>query len=210
LLALNAAIEAARAGEHGKGFAVVASEVRKLAERSQTAAGEISKLSGSSVEIAESAGAMLNKLVPDIRKTAELVKEIAASSEEQNSGATQVNKAVQELDKVIQQNASASEEMASSSEELASQAEQLQSAIDFFKVVDDGRHSAKAAARTPVKAHVTAPVKAHAPAPVKAPAPKAKAAPSTNRLARTGAASGVMIDLDAGGQGSSDTEFERF
>ena len=131
LLALNAAIEAARAGEHGKGFAVVASEVRKLAERSQKAAGEISKLSSSSVEIAESAGQMLDNLVPDIRKTADLVKEIASGSEEQNTGAAQINKAIQELDKVIQQNASASEE-------LASQAEQLQSAIEFFKVSDEG------------------------------------------------------------------------
>jgi len=144
LLALNAAIEAARAGEHGKGFAVVASEVRKLAERSQTAAGEISKLSGSSVEIAEAAGQMLDKLVPDIRKTADLVKEITASSEEQNAGAGQINKAIQELDKVIQQNASASEEMASSSEELSSQAEQLQSAIEFFKT-DDGARVARRA-----------------------------------------------------------------
>ncbi|MFT3784477.1 MAG: methyl-accepting chemotaxis protein [Nibricoccus sp.] len=147
LLALNAAIEAARAGEHGKGFAVVASEVRKLAERSQTAAGEISKLSSSSVEIAEAAGQMLDKLVPDIRKTADLVKEIATGSEEQNTGASQINKAIQELDKVIQQNASASEEMAASAEELASQAEQLQAAIEFFKVADSGQKTSAAAAK---------------------------------------------------------------
>ncbi len=136
LLALNAAIEAARAGEHGKGFAVVASEVRKLAERSQTAAGEISTLSGTSVDVAEKAGEMLKKLVPDIQKTAELVQEINAASNEQNSGAEQINKAIQQLDQVIQQNASASEEMASTSEELASQAEQLQSSISFFKIDD--------------------------------------------------------------------------
>ncbi len=134
LLALNAAIEAARAGEHGKGFAVVASEVRKLAERSQVAAGEISKLSSSSVEVAEMAGEMLSKIVPDIRKTAELVQEISAASNEQNAGAEQVNKAMQQLDQVTQQTASASEEMASTAEELASQAENLQTTISFFKV----------------------------------------------------------------------------
>jgi methyl-accepting chemotaxis protein len=134
LLALNAAIEAARAGEHGKGFAVVASEVRKLAERSQTAAGEISKLSSTSVEVAEKAGSMLEKLVPDIQKTSELVQEISAASNEQNTGSEQINKAIQQLDQVIQQNASASEELSSTAEELSAQAEQLQSTISFFKI----------------------------------------------------------------------------
>ncbi|MCP4298850.1 MAG: HAMP domain-containing protein [Proteobacteria bacterium] len=134
LLALNAAIEAARAGEHGKGFAVVAAEVRKLAERSQNAAGEISELSATSVDVAERAGQMLDKLVPDIEKTAELVMEISSSSAEQNSGANQISTAVQQLDQVIQQNAGATEEMASTSEELASQAQQLQDTISFFKV----------------------------------------------------------------------------
>ncbi len=138
LLALNAAIEAARAGEHGKGFAVVAAEVRKLAERSQTAAAEISKLSSSSVDVAEKAGGVLEKLVPDIQKTAELVQEISASNNEQNTGAEQINKAIQQLDQVIQQNAGASEEMASTAEELAAQAEQLQGTIAFFKIGDNG------------------------------------------------------------------------
>jgi methyl-accepting chemotaxis protein len=133
LLALNAAIEAARAGEHGKGFAVVASEVRKLAERSQRAAGEISELSANSVDIAVKAGELLSKIVPDIQKTAELVQEISASSKEQDTGAEQINKAIQQLDQIIQQNASAAEEMSSTAEELANQAVQMQQAINFFK-----------------------------------------------------------------------------
>lgn len=137
LLALNAAIEAARAGEHGKGFAVVAAEVRKLAERSQKAAGEISSLSLASVEVAERAGDMLTRMIPDIQRTSELVQEISAASREQDTGSEQINKAIQQLDQVIQQNAGAAEEIASTAEELSSQAEQLQATIAFFTIGDE-------------------------------------------------------------------------
>ncbi|MEW6258588.1 MAG: MCP four helix bundle domain-containing protein [Thermodesulfobacteriota bacterium] len=138
MLALNAAIEAARAGEHGKGFAVVAAEVRRLAERSQTAAGEINRLSASSVQIAEHAGDLLNSIVPAIQKTADLVQEITSASNEQKAGAEQINKAIQQLDQVIQQNAAAAEEMAATATELDAQAEELQQSSAYFRTDQSG------------------------------------------------------------------------
>ena len=137
MLALNAAIEAARAGEAGKGFAVVASEVRKLAENSQKAAAEITDISDNSVKIAQSAGEIINRIVPDIKQTAEYVQEITQASIEQNRGAEQVNSALMQLDNVIQQNASAAEEMASMAEELSGQSEQMASAVAYFKLEEE-------------------------------------------------------------------------
>ena len=194
LLALNAAIEAARAGEHGKGFAVVASEVRKLAERSQSAAGEISGLSTRSVAVAEQAGEMLTKMVPDILKTAELVQEITASSKEQDTGAEQINKAIQQLDQVIQQNASASEEMASTSEELSSQAEQLQDSIGFFNIGNSGgNRTATAARKTAHKVQI-----AHS--------KNVAAQPQTKHSS----GSGINLQLGQAGPDHLDDEFEKF
>ncbi|PCJ47798.1 MAG: methyl-accepting chemotaxis protein [Moraxellaceae bacterium] len=134
MLALNAAIEAARAGEHGKGFAVVAAEVRKLAERSQLAASEISTLAGDSVKVAEKAGSLLQVMVPDITRTAELVQEISAASEEQSSGVGQINSAMQQLDKVTQQNAAGSEQLAATAETMQTQAANMQRVVAFFQL----------------------------------------------------------------------------
>lgn len=138
LLALNAAIEAARAGEAGKGFAVVASEVRKLAENSQKAAAQINELSKSSVAVAQEAGHMLEALVPDIRKTAELIQEIAAASSEQSSGADQISKGVTQMDSVVQENAASAEELAGTAEELSTQAALLADRVSFFKLAKAG------------------------------------------------------------------------
>ena len=195
LLALNAAIEAARAGEHGKGFAVVASEVRKLAERSQSAAAEIGDLSASSVEVAEQAGKLLDSIAPDVKRTADLVQEITAASNEQRTGAEQVNSAIQQLDQVIQQNASVAEEMASSSEQLSAQSSGLQQTMSFFKV-DNSSHSRAVS-------NMAAPVNT-----------RQKALPTAARKTSAAQPKGQGINLDFGDDGGSgdelDKDFERF
>ena len=189
LLALNAAIEAARAGEHGRGFAVVATEVRKLAERSQSAAKEISGLASSSVRVAERSGQLLDELVPGIRKTADLVQEVAAASSEQSSGVGQISKAMSRVDQVTQRNASAAEELASTAEEMASQAEALQQLVSYFRVT-----GVDVAARPAASAPRPGPAR---PAPVK-----------SNRGSRPKAGQAAPLWADGGSQ--HDRDFKAF
>ncbi len=203
LLALNAAVEAARAGEHGKGFAVVASEVRKLAERSQAAAAEISSLSGETVQVATEAGEMLNRLVPDIRKTAELVSEISAACREQDIGASQINEAIQQLDKVTQQNSGASEEVSATSEELAAQAEELQTSIAFFKV--ERANAGPAVRPTPVRQ--ATPVAAAPRSAGKTATPGRRPASTSAVHAQQARAKGFALDMSMGGPDENDGDF---
>ena len=154
LLALNAAIEAARAGEHGKGFAVVAAEVRKLAERSQIAAQEIGELASSSVETAERAGSLLETMVPSIGKTADLVREITAASEEQTTGSGQISQAMAQMNGVTQQNAASAEQLSATAEEMSAQAENLKDLMAQFRLAGGNSVSASRPAKTkrPAKA----------------------------------------------------------
>lgn len=194
LLALNAAVEAARAGDHGRGFAVVAAEVRKLAERSQQAAAEIDSVSKSSVEIAQKSGTMLNEIVPDIRKTADLIQEITSASVEMNSGSDQVNTALQQLNQVVQKNAANAEEVAATSEELNSQSINMKELVSYFNIGDQSNHGAVAKKKSSYSASTEN--------------RKEVKAPKQIKMKEIHKSNGVHINL--GGGDSHDNEYERF
>ena len=193
LLALNAAVEAARAGDHGRGFAVVAAEVRKLAERSQQAAAEIDSVSKNSVEIAQKSGTMLNEIVPDIRKTADLIQEITSASVEMNSGSDQVNTALQQLNQVVQKNAANAEEVAATSEELNSQSINMKELVSYFNIGEQSNYGTVAKKKSSYSASTENRKE------VKAPKQFKKETLKSN---------GVHINL--GGADSHDNEYERF
>jgi len=203
MLSLNATIEAARAQEYGKAFSVVASEVRKLSDITKTAAEEINELASSSVGVAENAGEMLAKLVPNIHKTAELVQEISAASGEQSSGVEQINKAIQQLDQVIQQNSLLSENLSSTSVELAAQAEQLRSIMRFFKIdkishetLDDGERATEPVPSQPVSVSGT----------------EGKRTPKRAVDDTRAEAAELVLDVETseGGEDDHDADFERY
>jgi methyl-accepting chemotaxis protein len=159
LLALNAAIEAARAGEQGRGFAVVADEVRKLAERTGKATGEITDMikgiqteTNDAVgsmetgiqevdkgrELADQAGNSLTEIVNMSQRVMDMIQQIATASEEQSTAAEQISKNIEHISSVTKESASGAEQSAAAAEELSRQADGLQAMVARFRINNDG------------------------------------------------------------------------
>jgi methyl-accepting chemotaxis protein len=208
ILALNAAVEASHAGESGKGFAVVASEVKKLAEKSKSAADSINALSLSSLDISKQTNELLKKLVPEIDKTVGFLRQITSANSEQNIGINQLNNAIQQLNQVTQQNAVSAEELAASSIELTNNAEDMAKSIEYFKIKGNDSKVSENLTAKPITKLAPEPKIKLKPEPEKIIKPDLKQSPKVKDFNEPKTSKGAFIDLKS--NELNEDEFEKF